>query len=80
MNLIYQKFIKRERGCEISPTTPVRTCRLRYVGGQVCEAPTAAATECEIVVHDVILRSPAFLALFGLYLFYLCHRACHSTE
>ena len=38
------------------------------------EAPTAAATECEVVVLDVVFRSPALLAPLRLHFLHLRHR------
>ena len=58
MNLIYQKNIKRERGREISPTTPVETSRL-CVARDVVEVVAATEAECEVAVCDVILGSAA---------------------
>ncbi len=50
--------MKIERGCEISPTTPVErplvVRRRGHVGGA-----TAAEAECEVVIHDSILGSAA---------------------
>ena len=74
MNLIYSKIKKKEWGCKISPATPVGTCRLHAVGRKVREAPTAAATECEVVVLDVVFRSPALLAPLRLHFLHLRHR------
>ncbi|MBI5306251.1 hypothetical protein HZB04_01555 [Candidatus Wolfebacteria bacterium] len=44
------------------------------VGRRVREAPTAAATECEAVVLDVVFRSPALLAPLRLHFLHLRHR------
>jgi hypothetical protein len=57
MNSIYQKNIKIERGCEISPTTPVVPPRLGV--RDVVEVVAAAEAECEGIVHDSILGSAA---------------------
>ncbi len=69
MNSIYQKILKIERGCEISPTTPVGVCPSLevVVAWAVIEVVSAAETECECVECDVVLGSPAFLALLRLY-------------
>ena len=74
MKFIYLKIKKKEWGCKISPATPVGTCRLHAVGRKVREAPTAAATECEVVVLDVVFRSPALLAPLRLHFLHLRHR------
>ena len=72
MNLIYQKNTKRERGCEIFPTTPVGTPRLHavvvdavVVGG--VEVVAATEAESELVDLDVIFRASALLAPLRLY-------------
>src|SRR3989338_5708594 len=73
MNSIYQKIIKIERGCEISPTTPFEVRLALVVAGVVevvagvVEVVAAAETESELVDHDVIFRAPALLAPLRLY-------------
>ena len=66
MNSIYQKNIKRERGREISPTTPVETSRL-CVARDVVEVVAATEAESELVYRDVIFRAPTLLAPLRLY-------------
>ena len=67
MNSIYQKNIKIERGCEISPTTPVGTLWLQHAVVGVVEVVDAAEAENEPVDLDVIFRASAFLASLRLY-------------
>lgn len=74
MNLFHLKINKRERGCEISLTTPVGTCLYVVVGRRVCEAPTAAVAECNVVVRDVIFLPSALLASLCLHFLHLRHR------
>ena len=78
MNSIYQKIIKIERGCEISPTTPFEV-HPALVAVRVVEMVVVAATETEneLVNHEVIFRAPALLA--SLCLYHPVPRHCLST-
>jgi hypothetical protein len=75
MNFFHLKINKRERGREISLTTPVGTCRLYVVvGRRVCEVSAAAVAECDVVVRDVIFLPSALLASLRLHFLHLRHR------
>ena len=67
MNSIYQKIIKIERGCEISPTTPFEVHPALVAVRGVVEVVAAAETESELVDRDMIFRTPALLTSLRLY-------------
>ena len=66
MNSIYQKILKINWSCEISPTTPVGTPWLHAVV-DVFEVVAATEAESELVYRDVIFRAPTLLAPLRLY-------------
>ncbi len=79
MNSIYQKFMKIERGCEISPTTPVGMHPALVTVQDVGEVVVAAEAEGELADHDVIFRTRALLASLRLYHPVPSHRSSAVT-